>query len=70
MAGVVLPAAVVELLVVLPKEIGTVVTAVRSAYDRVHVVPAGDLVVEHDAGMVVEREIGRASCRERVLACV
>ena len=53
-AGVVLSAAVVELFVVLPKQIGAVVAAIRGAHDGVHVMSAGDLVVEHHAGMMVE----------------
>ena len=44
----------VELLVVLAKEVGAVVAAVRGAHDGVHVMSAGHLVVEHHAGMMVE----------------
>ena len=46
--------AVIELLVVLAEEVGAVVAAIRGAHHRVHVMAAGHLVVEHDAGMVVE----------------
>lgn len=54
MTSVVVPVVMIELLVVLTQEIGTVVTAVRGAHDGVDVMTAGSLVVDHHPGMVVE----------------
>jgi hypothetical protein len=44
----------VKLGVVAGEEVGAVVTAVRGSQDRVDVMPAGFVVVERGAGMMVE----------------
>src|SRR4051794_30635990 len=44
----------IELLVMLGEEVGAVVPTVRSSHDGVDVMAAGNFVVEHDTGVMVE----------------
>ena len=59
MTSVMLSVVVIELLVVLAKEVGAIVATIRGAHDRVHVMTTGHLVVEHHPWMMVELDQDR-----------